>query len=114
MVPGAHSVHNVQLQLVNLPLLAHKVKVKQCTEVALFFGWGDDICVQPGDEQSERVVFLIGKAEVLVATAGLGDECFAEESGAVAEELFVEDPVGVFDADVDVDQSVGEEPEQFD
>lgn len=103
MVPGAHSVHDVQLQLVDLPLLAHEVEVEQSTEVTLFLGWGNDICVQPGNEQPEGVVFLVGEAEVFVATAGLGDECFAEESGAVAEELLVEDPVGVFDADVDVD-----------
>ena len=33
----------------------------------------------------------------------------AEEGGVVAEELFVEDPVGVFGADVDVYEGVGEE-----
>jgi hypothetical protein len=49
---------------------------------------------------------------VFVATASLGDESLAEESGTVAEELLVEDPVCVFDADVDVDHVAGEEPEK--
>jgi hypothetical protein len=33
----------------------------------------------------------------------------AEEGGVVAEELFVQDPVGVFGADVDVYEGGGEE-----
>lgn len=110
MVPGAHSVHYVELQLVDFPLLAHEVEVEQGAEVLLFLGWGNNVGVKPGDEQLERVVFLIGQAEVLIATTSLGDERLAEELGAVAEELLVDDPVGVLDTDVDVDQVVGEEP----
>lgn len=41
---------------------------------------------------------------------GLVVEDFAEEGGVVAEELFVEDPVCVFGADVDVYHGAGEEP----
>jgi hypothetical protein len=68
VVPGAHSVHDIELQLVDFPLLAHEVEVEQGAEIFLFFGWRNDVGVKPGDEQLERVVFLVGQAEVFIAT----------------------------------------------
>ena len=38
-----------------------------------------------------------------------GVEDVAEEGGVVAEELFVKDPVGVFRANIDIYEGVGEE-----
>ena len=110
MVPCADGLHNVELQLGDLPLLAHEVEVEERAEVFLFFRGRHDVCVEPCYEELEGVVFFVGQAEVFVATAGFGDESFAEESRAVAEEFLVEDPVGVFQADVDVDHVAGEEP----
>ena len=110
MVPCADGLHDVELQLGDLPLLAHEVEVEERAEVFLFLRRRNDVCVEPCYEELEGVVFFVGQAEVFVAAAGFGDESFAEESGAVAEEFLVEDPVGVFEADVDVDHVAGEEP----
>jgi hypothetical protein len=113
VVPCADGFHDVELELGDFPLLAHKVEVEERAEVFLFLRRRHNIGVEPGYEEAEGVVFFVGKAEVFVATASLGYEGFAEEPGAVAEEFLMEDPVCVFDADVDVDHVTGEEPMKY-
>lgn len=67
--------------------------------------------VEPADEELEGEVVRVREAE------GFGGggavffvvEAVTEEGRVVAEELFVEGPVRVFGADVDVDEGGGEE-----
>ena len=68
--------------------------------------------VKPTDEELEGEVIGIRKAKCLGTGAGVGGfvvEACTEEGGVVAEELFVEDPVSVFRANVNVNKGVGEE-----
>lgn len=65
--------------------------------------------VEPAHEKTERLILLIGKAKLAVLVL-LAVEDVAEELAAVAQELLVEDPFGVFLTDVDVDHVMRQKP----
>lgn len=114
MVEAPDRLEHGQRQTRDRPFLAHEVEVEERGEVLFLPGGRDVVAVEPADEVAEGDVVGVWEAEgrvLAVPFVGgrVGPEDLAEEGGAVAEEFFVEGPVCVFRADVDVDYVVGEE-----
>lgn len=110
MVEGADGLDDVFAEFWDFEFLGHQVEVKEGADGAFLFGIAEGARVQPADEEFKGLVVHVGEAEGF-SLRGLvgGIEGLAEEGGVVAQELFVQDPVGGFGADVEVDHCVGEE-----
>ena len=108
MVERAHGLDDVVAELADFELVAEEIEVEEGADIFFLLGIAQGFGVEPADEEFEGEVFGVGQAEGLRALI-FGVEDVAEEGGVMAEELFVEYPVGVFGADVDVDEGVGEE-----
>ena len=93
-------------------MFAEKVEIEKRTNVFLEYWGTDGAGVEPTDEELEGKV--VGVGETVCFRGGRGVRFFvvkpgAKEGGVIAEELFVEDPMGVFGADVDVYEGGREE-----
>jgi len=108
MVERAHGLDAVIAQFLDFEFFAQQIQVQQGPDVFLFLGVAQGFGVEPADKELKGEVVGVGEAEGLIALV-FGVEDVAEEWGVGAEELFVEDPVGVVGADVDVYEGVGEE-----
>lgn len=109
MVPFPHCLQHIDRQRADLPFLGHEVQIEERRELLLLCRLRKGGRVEPADEETEGLVIVVGQAVGGVFGAFLVVEEVAEEFGAVAEEFFVQDPVGVFGADVDVYEGGGEE-----
>ena len=104
-------LHHVVAQARDFQFLAQKVKVQQRADVALFFRVAQRFGVQPADEELKRLVFGVGETKCFggrrfrIWRVELG----GEKGGVVAQELFVQDPVGGVFADIDIHEAIGEE-----
>ena len=112
VVECAHSLHDVVAELGDLELLAEEVEVEKWSDVLFGLGVAQGAGVEPADEKLEGKVVGVGETvrfgfalAVLFVV-----EDVAEEGGVVAEELFVDRPIGVFRANVNVYKGCGEEP----
>ena len=87
-------------------------EIDQRAELGLHAGRPDRRAVEPADEELKGAVVGLGQAEGFGGGGAvfLGVEDGGEEGRVVAEELFVDGPVGRVRANVDVDEGVGEEP----
>jgi hypothetical protein len=65
--------------------------------------------VKPSHKKTERLILLIRKTKLAILVF-LAVEDVAEELAAVAQELLVQDPFGVFLTDVDVDHVMRQKP----
>ena len=108
MVEGADGLDAVVAEAVDPQFGGEEVEVEQGADVFFLFGVAQGFGVEPADEELEGEVVGVGQAEGLGAFV-FGVEDGGEEGGVAAQEFFVQDPVGVFGADVDVDEGVGEE-----
>lgn len=104
MVEGAHGLDDVVGQFPDLELFGEEVEVEEGADVFFLLRVAQGFGVEPADEELEGEVVGVGEAEGFGRGGGVGFvvEAVAEEGGVVAEELFVQDPVRVFGADVDV------------
>lgn len=111
MVIRPHGLHNIRLQCDNLELRGEEIEVQERTNVALFVRVAQGAGVEPADEKAESGLVDFWEAEFLGTGGGFGFvvEDGGEEGGVVAEELLVEGVVGVFFADVDIYEGMGEE-----
>lgn len=106
MVEGADELDDLGLERGDLEFGGEEVEVEEGADVAFLFRGTDGAGVEPADEEGEDIVVEFGQAEFLGAGGFVGFvvEDGGEEGGVVAEEFFVEGVVGVFFADVDVDE----------
>ena len=114
MVPRPDRLDHIVPQLLDFELLRQEVEVQQGADFFLFDGVAQSARVEPADEELEGGVVGVGQAVGLGGggfRGGFVVEDVGEEGGVVAEELFVQDPLGGVGRDVDVDHGVGEEPE---
>ena len=110
MVEGADCLDDIFTKFGDLEFLGHQVEVEEGADGAFFLGVAERARVEPADEELEGLVVHVGEAEGLgLGGFGTGVEGLAEEGRVVAEQLFVEDPVGGVWADVKVDHCAGEE-----
>ena len=111
MIPSTHSLDDIFAELFDLEARAEQVEVEQGPDVRLRLGVAQGAGVEPADEELKRGVFGVRDTEGFGGGRlfGFVVECGGEEGGVVAEEFFVEDPVGGVGAYVDVDEGAGEE-----
>lgn len=116
MKESPNRLHDILRKLDDLKLLAEEIEIEQWADVFFLLRVAQGFRVEPADEELEGEVVGVGEAVGFGAGGGVFFvvEAGAEEGGVVAEELFVEDPVGVFGADVDVDEGGGEESGAWD
>ena len=108
MVERAHGLDAVIAQFLDFELFAQQIQVQQGPDVFLFLGVAQSFGVEPANKELEGKVVGVGKAERLV-TLVFRIEDVAEEGRMGTEKLFVEDPMGVVWADIDIYKGVGEE-----
>lgn len=109
VVPGADGVDDLGAELVDAEGVGEEVEVEEGADVFFGVGVAQGFGVEPADEEFEGVVVRVGEAVVFRGGGRVGFvvEDRGEEGGVVAEEAFVQDPMRVFGADVDVHEGIG-------